>query len=140
MVTYMLDTNIIIYLMKSHPQHVSDKINTLPPGDQLVMSFVSYGELLKGANGSARRQLALDRITRLTRRVSVLYPNAQTCLHYGEQAAKLKQRGTPISNNDLWIACHAMSEGAVLVTHNTREFQCVDGLVWEDWATANQSA
>jgi len=41
--------------------------------------------------------------------------------------------GTPISPNDAAIAGHALSTGAILVTNNTREFQRVQGLVFEDW-------
>lgn len=132
----MLDTNIIIYLMKNRPQQVAAKAAALPPGDQLVMSFVTYGELLKGAHGSQSPQPALARIERLVRTIPVLYPNAQTSHHYGQWAARLKRQGTPIGNNDLWIACHALSHDAVLVTHNTDEFGRIDGLRWQDWAAA----
>lgn len=46
---------------------------------------------------------------------------------------QLKDAGTPIGANDLWIACHALAENATLVTHNTKEFLRVKGLVVEDW-------
>jgi tRNA(fMet)-specific endonuclease VapC len=46
---------------------------------------------------------------------------------------RLKEMGTPIGANDLWIACHALAEGATLVTHNTREFARVSGLSVVDW-------
>jgi tRNA(fMet)-specific endonuclease VapC len=42
--------------------------------------------------------------------------------------------GTPIGGNDLWIACHALAEGAVLVTNNTDEFARIEGLALENWA------
>ncbi|WP_143137843.1 PIN domain-containing protein, partial [Burkholderia ubonensis] len=48
--------------------------------------------------------------------------------------AELAARGTPIGANDASIAGHAIAAGAVLVTHNTREFGRVDGLSFEDWA------
>lgn len=38
---YMLDTNIIIYLLKKPPE-VAQHINALPFSDELCMSFVSY--------------------------------------------------------------------------------------------------
>lgn len=131
---YMLDTNIIIYLMRNRPQGVADRVASLPAGDRLVMSFITYGELLKGAQGSHDPAQSRTRIGRLTERIPVLYPDERTCQHYGHWADVLKRQGTPIGNNDLWIACHALGCGAVLVTHNTREFQRIDGLVWEDWA------
>ena len=66
--------------------------------------------------------------------MAVLYPAGPAiCEHYAEQFTRLKDAGTPIGANDLWIACHALAEGATLVTHNTREFQRVEGLRVEDW-------
>ncbi len=42
-------------------------------------------------------------------------------------------RGTPIDGNDLWIAAHALAEGAVLVTNNEAEFGRIEGLAIENW-------
>jgi len=38
-----------------------------------------------------------------------------------------------IGNNDLFIAAHALSLGATVVTNNEREFARVPGLVVENW-------
>ncbi|MEG9488075.1 PIN domain-containing protein [Mannheimia indoligenes] len=62
---YMLDTNILIYLMKNRPLAVAERVQ-LTPSDQLVMSFITYGELLKGANGSANFTKAFANIEKLT--------------------------------------------------------------------------
>ncbi|MEK6423459.1 MAG: type II toxin-antitoxin system VapC family toxin [Burkholderia gladioli] len=45
----------------------------------------------------------------------------------------LSEKGTQIGYNDASIAGHAIASGAVLVTHNTREFERVAGLQFEDW-------
>ena len=47
----------------------------------------------------------------------------------------LERAGTPIGNNDLWIAAHALAENLILVTNNEREFARIDGLHIENWAT-----
>ncbi len=130
---YMLDTNIIIYLIKNRPQIVADRVASLSANDRLTMSFVTYAELLKGANGSQYPEKSLKNIAKITQRIDVLYPNQNTCLEYGKWSDKLKRQGTPIGNNDLWIACHALSCEAVLVTHNTREFARITDLHCEDW-------
>ena len=44
-----------------------------------------------------------------------------------------REVGTPVGANNLWIGCHALAEEAILVTHNTSEFQRVVGLQIEDW-------
>jgi tRNA(fMet)-specific endonuclease VapC len=53
---------------------------------------------------------------------------------YGPLAQKLRQQGRPIGAMDTLIAAHALAEGLVLVTHNTRHFDGIEGLPLEDWA------
>ena len=131
---YLLDTNILIYLIKQRPPEVAVRINALPDSDKLAMSFVTWAELLKGAEGSSRKSDVLRRLDALARQVPVLYPTGSAiCRHYAAQFTQLKAAGTPIGANDLWIACHALAEGATVVTHNTREFLRVEGLQVEDW-------
>ena len=131
----MLDTNILIYLIKNRPPGIGDQVNALSDEDTLCMSFVTYAELLKGAERSVRKAETLRRLDGLIRQVPVLYPDTPAiCRHYAEQFTRLKDAGTPIGANDLWIACHALAEKATLVTHNTREFERVAGLRLEDWA------
>lgn len=51
----------------------------------------------------------------------------------GQICAKLQKMGTPIGIYDLQIAAIALANNLVLVTHNTREFERVEGLKLEDW-------
>ena len=131
----MLDTNILIYLIKNRPPGIGDRVNALDDQDMLCMSFVTYAELLKGAERSVRKVDTLRRLDGLIRQVPVLYPDSPAiCRHYAEQFTRSKDAGKPIGANDLWIACHALAEQTILVTHNTREFERVAGLRLEDWA------
>ncbi len=133
----MLDTNILIYLIRNRPASVAERINALPAEDGLCMSFVTYAELLKGAERSERKAEVLRQLSVLVRQVPVLYDaDAALCAHHARHAAKLQSLGTPIGANDLWIACHALAQGCVLVTNNLREFGRIDGLPQENWAQA----
>ncbi len=135
---YLLDTSILIYLIKNQPPSIAHRVNALRAEDRLCMSFVTWAELLKGAERSTRKQEALKRLDVLARQVQVIYPNSSAiCRAYAEQFMRLKEAGTLIGANDLWIACHALAEDATLVTHNTREFERVGGLRIEDWFTEN---
>lgn len=99
------------------------------------MSFVTYAELLKGAEGSLRKEKVLAQLEQLLRVVPVEYAvGGALCRHYANQFTRLKSAGTPIGANDLWIASHALAIGAYLVTHNMREFERIEGLAVEDWA------
>lgn len=131
---YFLDTNILIYLLKNQPPEVALRVNTLAEEDELCMSFITWAELLKGAERSTRKPQVLNRLEALTRLIDVRYPTGPAiCQHYADQFSRLKEAGTPIGANDLWIACHALAEKATLVTHNTREFKRISGLSVEDW-------
>lgn len=131
---WMLDTNTLIHLIKNQPPGLAERIDALPPDDPLCMSYVSWAELLKGAQRSQRKAETLRRLDALLRIIPVRYPaNPGICEHYAEQFVRLKDAGTPIGANDLWIACHALAENATLVTHNTREFKRVSGLLLDDW-------
>jgi len=136
-VIVLLDTNILIYLIKNHPPQVAERIDALAPNDSLAMSFITWAELLQGAEGSKRREPTLRQLDQLARQVPVLYPEGpQICRHYAVQATALKRRGTPIGANDLWIACHALALDATLVSHNVSEFARIEGLRLEDWASS----
>ena len=52
---------------------------------------------------------------------------------YGDLRAALERRGTPIGSLDAMIAAHALSQQALLVTNNTREFAKVPGLQLDNW-------
>ena len=65
----LLDTNILIYLIKNHPPQVAERIDALDPNDRLAMSFVTWAALLQGAEGSQRRQASLRQLDQLVRQV-----------------------------------------------------------------------
>ena len=59
---YLLDTNILIYLIKNQPPGIAQRIDALPESDTLCMSFVTWAELLKGAERSTRKTEVLRRL------------------------------------------------------------------------------
>ncbi|MDQ3058590.1 MAG: type II toxin-antitoxin system VapC family toxin [Pseudomonadota bacterium] len=132
---YMLDTNILIYLMKNKPPQVAERVNALGSDAELCMSFFTFAELLMGAERSTQKADVLRRLDALARVVPVRYGvNRAICEHYAVQFTRLRAAGTPIGANDLWIASHALADDCKLVTNNTREFERVAGLRLENWA------
>jgi tRNA(fMet)-specific endonuclease VapC len=131
----MLDTNILIYLIKKKPPDVAERINALASTDEICMSFFTFSELLKGAERSSKRADVLRRLDGLTRVIPVSFvASIVLCQHHAAQFTQLRAAGTPIGGNDLWIACHALAENCTLVTNNTREVQRTTGLPLEDWS------
>lgn len=133
---YMLDTNILIYLIKNKPPSIAQRINALGEDAQLCMSFFTFAELLKGAQRSNRKTEVLRHLDQLTRSIPVQYATQKNlCEHYATQFTWLREAGTPIGANDLWIGCHALAQDCILVTNNTREFARLVGLRVENWVT-----
>ena len=60
---------------------------------------------------------------------------AKAAEHYAEIRADLRRKGQSIGANDLMIAAHARSEGAIVVTNNVKDFGRVKGLKVENWTT-----
>ena len=132
---YMLDTNILIYLIKNKPPAVAERINALGSDAALCMSFFSFAELLLGAERSTRKADVRRQLAPLPRVVPGRYAAGRAlCEHYAEHFARLRAAGTPIGANDLWIACHALADDCTLVTNNLREFERLPGLRLENWA------
>jgi tRNA(fMet)-specific endonuclease VapC len=52
---------------------------------------------------------------------------------YGEIRTQVERAGNPVGPNDLFIAAIAMANKMVLLTHNSKEFQHIEGLQIKDW-------
>ena len=131
---YLLDTNICIYIAKQRPAAVAQRFAERSIGE-VGMSLITFGELRFGAEKSARRAAALDTLSHFAQLIPVVELDAAVGETYGVLRAHLERAGTPIGNNDLWIAAHARRLGVILVSNNLREFERVPDLRLENWAT-----
>ena len=130
--SYLLDTNICIYIHHRRPTQVIERFKRIKSGDA-VISVVTYGALLFGAQKSRRQAEALQVIEEFASTVGVMPMPVKAAAIYGALRAGLEARGEVIGGNDLWIASHAKAEGLTLVTNNEREFKRVPGLNVENW-------
>ena len=131
MLSYMLDTNICIYVMKSHPLELLERFNR--HADELCISSITLGELHYGAEKSVRRADNLARIAQFVARLDVLAFGEKAASHYGQLRAELTRLGTPCGPLDMQIGAHARSEGLIVVTNNLREFDRMPGVRTENW-------
>ena len=132
MLKYMLDTNIVIYVIKRRPIELLEVFNR--HAGQMCISSITLAELLHGVEKSAMPDHNLKQIEDFISRLEVLEYGGKAAAHYGEIRADLERKGTPIGVNDLHIAGHARSEGFTLVSNNLREFERVDALRLVNWA------
>jgi len=131
MLRYLLDTNIVIYVLKRRPIEVLAAFNA--HAARMAISSITLAELLHGAEKSSRVSENLEVIEDFCSRLDVLPYGIKAAHHYGAIRAALEKRGQSIGINDLHIAGHARSEGLVLVTNNLSEFARVPALEVENW-------
>lgn len=131
MLRYLLDTNIVIYVLKRRPVEVLSTFNA--NASRMAMSSITLAELLHGAEKSSRVSENLAAIEDFCSRLQVLPYGPKAAQHYGAIRAALEKLGQPIGVNDMHIAAHARSEGLVLVTNNMGEFSRVPALETENW-------
>ena len=129
---FLPDTNVWIQFLNPGENRVKERFLTVNPLSIRLCSVVK-AELYFGAMKSRRSQENLELLDRLFAGFCSLSFNDDTARTYGEIRCELARKGTPIGPNDLLIASIASMHGAVLVTHNTREFSRVSGLSIEDW-------
>ncbi len=130
--SYLLDTNICIYVINQRPPEVLSRFIAHEP-DGIAISAVTASELYWGVRktGSQRNLRALESfLSPLT----VMDYDLAAAQAYGEVRAALEKKGIPIGPLDTQIAAHAIALDLVLVTNNVREFKRVPGLKLENWA------
>jgi tRNA(fMet)-specific endonuclease VapC len=131
MLRYLLDTNIVIYVIKRRPIEVLDTFNE--HAGRMAISAITLSELFHGAEKSAKVSQNLAVVEDFASRLDVLPYTHKAAAHYGSIRTVLDRAGQPIGVNDLHIAAHARSEGLTLVTNNVGEFGRVPGLLVENW-------
>lgn len=129
---FMLDTDTCIFILRRSSPLLLSRIQAVPLQRQ-VISVVTYAELLFGVQQSSRKKESKIAVDALIRHLKVLEWPIEATEHYAEIRSRLKLKGQLIGANDLLIAAHARSIGAVMVTNNVKDFGRVRALKVENW-------
>jgi tRNA(fMet)-specific endonuclease VapC len=121
-----LDTNRIADLLQGDV----DLANWLGTCDEVWIPLFVVAEIKAGFYGGTRRDRNEALFERLLAKktVEVLLPSIETTEYYGRIFVQLKRAGTPIPNNDLWIAALALQHNLRLVTRD-QHFQRIPQLL-----------
>ncbi len=129
---YLLDTNVCVMYLNGRSSVIRDRLILTPIKDMAVCSVVK-AELFYGAMRSNNPTRTLERQQDFLERFVSLSFGDEAALLFGQIRASLASAGTPIGAYDLQIAAIALTNNLILVTHNTQEFERVNGLQLEDW-------
>jgi tRNA(fMet)-specific endonuclease VapC len=130
----LVDTDICIHLINRRPgfERVLRRLSGRSIGE-ICISAITVSELRFGVAKSMHGSANAAALEEFLSRFELLdYPVAASA-SYGKIRAELERAGTPIGNNDLLIAAHAMAIKANVATVNIGEFQRVKGLKVLDW-------
>lgn len=125
---YLLDTNIVIAVF-ANDERVGQALNE---ASELYVPVVVLGELDYGARKSSKVQQNLSRIQEFADTATVLGISKATAHRYGQVKDRLRIQGTPIPENDIWIAAIAQQYELSLATYD-EHFDLVDGLQVVRW-------
>ena len=130
---YLPDTNVVSRNFQQRDDRLTAKMAAAFP--QLRLAAIVLAELEYGASksGIVRHRQRLDALLRL---LPVETFTAEDAAQYGRLRSHLEKRGQLIGPHDMLIAAQALRLGAIVVTHNVREFSRVPGLRCEDWQAA----
>lgn len=125
---YLLDTNIVVPFLNGEGSIVK-KISKL---EVVQLPSIVLGELYFGASKSAHTNQNIAKINDFILQCE-LYPITETtALFYGQIKASLKSQGTPIPENDIWIAAVCMERDMVLISRD-KHFKNVQNLEIKSW-------
>ena len=128
---FHLDTDTVIAFLNGN-QKVTDAIKAHLP--DIAISSLVFAELLFGARASARCDENIEKLNRMLSIIEVVDFDLECARTYSEDRLSLKQKGRPTGEMDLLIGSVALTRGSILVTHNTKHFQHIDGLLLDDWS------
>ncbi|MDQ3706469.1 MAG: type II toxin-antitoxin system VapC family toxin [Chloroflexota bacterium] len=128
MVRYLLDTNIVIAHFAQEPAVDA----RLVPEAEIFIPSIVLGELYYGAEKSGLGRANRNRIEKFAANNTVIACDAETARRYAIVRNRLRLKGRPIPENDMWIAAAALQYNMVLVTRDAH-FRDVEYLKLERW-------
>ena len=128
---YLLDTDTLIFFLKGHKSIIENFRRT--SGIPKAISVINYGELIYGAQKSARPQENLAKVYRLAELYPVIDITRSITECFGGIKAELSSQGISVDDFDLLIGCVALTHNYTVVTNNTKHFRKIPGLTLQNW-------
>jgi predicted nucleic acid-binding protein len=122
----LIDTNIYSYAMRG----TEEVVNSLKYVRNIGISSISIGELLSGFKAGNKEKINRQELDVFldSPRVTLFYVDEVTAEFYSAILTQLKEQGTPIPTNDIWIAATALQQGLPVYTFD-KHFNNIAGLL-----------
>jgi tRNA(fMet)-specific endonuclease VapC len=122
----LLDTSAYV----AFKLNLDEVVNMIASAEHIYFSPVVLGELMFGFRNGSKFRENMENLNQFMQHevVELVQIGHLTADRYSRLASYLKQQGTPIPTNDIWIAAQTMEYGAELITSD-RHFENIAGLV-----------
>ena len=127
---YLLDTNICIHYFKGQFK-IKEKIEQIG-FKKFAISEITLAELIYGAEKSERKDKNIKVVEDFSEKITII-PIFESIRIYGKEKARLKTKGTIISDLDLFIGATAIVNDMTLVTRNVKEFKRMENIKIKNW-------
>lgn len=124
----ILDTNAISALAEKN----SALLGQLKRTTRVAVTLISLGEFTFGVEGSRKRSELQRWLDAFLEKAEILAPDRGTVPIYAAIRMELKQAGTPIPANDVWIAALARQHHRKILSHD-HHFDLVAGVERISW-------
>lgn len=129
---YLLDTNILIEILRNNPTVLTHMRAAITAGRDVQINALSYYEARRGLLNTHRGD-KLRKFDSFCRSFGIVYLNRVALDRASEIYSDLKKKGRLIEDADILIAAIVLVNNAVLVTDNASHFQRIAGLKIENW-------
>ena len=112
-------------------RNITDVVEIIVKSEIILFSQVVLGELMFGFRSGTKFIKNMYDLNEFLNHdvVELLNMGKITSDRYSRIATQLKQQGTPIPTNDIWIAAQSIEHGAELITSD-QHFEKISGLVY----------
>ena len=124
----ILDTNALSALAEGESAPVAKLSRT----NQVAIPVIVLGEYRFGIARSRYRGEYESWLKEILTVSSVLDVNEETTIRYAEIRGELRDAGTPIPSNDVWIAALCRQHALPILTRD-RHFEWIEGVERVDW-------
>ena len=138
--TLMLAADLCRHLLRERPPALLAALQRRSAGgEEVVISAVTYAELLAAALLARDQEKHMDLVREFSERLDRVVPwdsgavETYTAIQTRAMAAGERERRHSLNMNDAMLAAHALSLGAVLLTLSDSSFARIEGLKLEAW-------
>ena len=135
MVMYLLDTNMVSYIVKGRSLAASDKLVALSGDEVAAVSVITVAEIRYGLAKKPEATALKSLMDSFLASIQVLPWGTDEAEAYGFVRARLEKKGITLGNMDTMIAAQAIVAKATLVTNDKALAQVDDLPVPANWAT-----